>query len=35
MKYSSAPLPHEALMRSIELHGTHVAPKVRDMLAGG
>ncbi len=34
MKYSSGPLPHEALMRSIELYGTRVAPMVRDMLAG-
>lgn len=32
MKYSSGPLPHEALMRSIELYGTRVAPMVRDML---
>ncbi|MGB3146438.1 MAG: LLM class flavin-dependent oxidoreductase [Paracoccaceae bacterium] len=33
MKYSSGPLPHEKLMRSIELYGTKVAPMVRDMLA--
>jgi probable LLM family oxidoreductase len=34
MKYSSGPLPHEKLMRSIELYGTKVAPMVRDILAG-
>jgi hypothetical protein len=33
MKYSSGPLPHANLMRSIELYGTKVAPMVRDMLA--
>jgi alkanesulfonate monooxygenase SsuD/methylene tetrahydromethanopterin reductase-like flavin-dependent oxidoreductase (luciferase family) len=33
MKYSSGPLRHEKLMRSIELYGTRVAPMVRDMLA--
>lgn len=35
MKYSSGTLPHEAMMRSIELYGTRVMPMVRDMLAGG
>lgn len=34
MKYSSGPLPHDRLMRSVELYGTRVAPMVRDMLAG-
>lgn len=34
MKYSSGPLGHEKLLRSIELYGTRVAPMVRDMLAG-
>ncbi len=34
MKYSSGPLPHDKLMRSIELYGTKVAPMVRDLLAG-
>lgn len=34
MKYSSGPLPHDLLMRSIELYGTRVVPMVRDMLAG-
>lgn len=33
MKYSSGPLPHEKLMRSIELYGTRVIPLVRDILA--
>lgn len=33
MKYSSGPLPHERLMRSIELYGTKVIPMVRDLLA--
>jgi probable LLM family oxidoreductase len=33
MKYSSGTLPHDKLMRSIELYGTRVMPLVRDMLA--
>ncbi|MEZ5777502.1 MAG: LLM class flavin-dependent oxidoreductase [Paracoccaceae bacterium] len=33
MKYSSGPLQHDRLMRSIELYGTKVVPMVRDMLA--
>ncbi len=33
MKYSAGPLPHDKLMRSIELFGTKVIPLVRDMLA--
>ena len=33
MKYSAGPLPHEALMRSITLYGSRVAPMVRDMMA--
>ena len=33
MKYSSGPMPHARLMRSIELYGTRVMPLVRDMLA--
>ena len=33
MKYSSGTLPHEKLMRSIELYGTKVMPLVRQMLA--
>ena len=33
LKYSNGTLPHEQLMRSIELYGTKVAPMVRDLLA--
>ena len=33
MKYSSGTLPHDKLMRSIELFGTRVAPRVRELLA--
>ncbi len=33
MKYSAGPLPHEKMMRSIELYGRKVIPLVRDMLA--
>jgi probable LLM family oxidoreductase len=33
MKYSSGTLPHDKLMRSIELYGSKVMPLVRDMLA--
>ncbi len=33
MKYSAGTLPHETLMRSIELYGTEVAPRVRELLA--
>ncbi|RKR76053.1 LLM class flavin-dependent oxidoreductase [Frondihabitans australicus] len=33
MKYSMGPLPHDAMMRSIELYGTKVAPMVRELLA--
>jgi probable LLM family oxidoreductase len=32
MKYSNGTLPHDKQMRSIELYGTHVAPRVRDLL---
>jgi len=34
VKYSAGTLPHDLLMRSIELLGTKVAPQVRDMLGG-
>jgi probable LLM family oxidoreductase len=34
LKYSAGTLPHEALMKSLELIGTQVAPRVREMLAG-
>ncbi|WGS22604.1 MULTISPECIES: LLM class flavin-dependent oxidoreductase [unclassified Bradyrhizobium] len=33
LKYSAGPLPHEKLMKSIELYGRKVVPMVRDMLA--
>ena len=33
LKYSNGTLPHDSLMTSIELFGTQVAPRVRDMLA--
>ncbi|MCB2115287.1 MAG: LLM class flavin-dependent oxidoreductase [Rhodobacteraceae bacterium] len=33
MKYSSGPMPHDRLMRSVELYGTKVIPMVRDLLA--
>ena len=29
MKYSAGTLPHELMMRSIELYATEVAPRVR------
>ncbi len=32
LKYSAGPLPHDKLMRSIELYGSKVMPMVRDML---
>ena len=34
MKYSAGQLPHDLLMRSIELYGTRVIPRVREILAG-
>jgi probable LLM family oxidoreductase len=34
LKYSNGPLPHAAMMRSIELMGTRVAPRVAELLAG-
>src|SRR5260221_5585725 len=32
MKYSNGTLPHDLQMRSIELYGTRVAPRVRELL---
>jgi alkanesulfonate monooxygenase SsuD/methylene tetrahydromethanopterin reductase-like flavin-dependent oxidoreductase (luciferase family) len=32
MKYSNGTLPHDQLLRSIELFGTRVAPRVRELL---
>lgn len=34
LKYSAGPLPHERLMRCIDLYGRRVAPLVREMLKG-
>ena len=34
LKYSNGPLPHAAMLRSIELMGTAVAPRVAELLAG-
>ncbi len=34
LKYSNGPLPHAAMMRSIELMGTAVAPRAAELLAG-
>ena len=33
MKYSHGTLPHDAMLRSIELYGTEVIPRVRELLA--
>jgi probable LLM family oxidoreductase len=33
MKYSAGQLPHDLLLRSIELYGTRVIPRVREILA--
>ena len=33
LKYTNGTLPHEAMMRSIELYGTEVVPRVRELLA--
>jgi pimeloyl-ACP methyl ester carboxylesterase len=33
LKYASGPMPHEQLMTSIELYGTQVIPRVRELLA--
>lgn len=33
LKYSNGALPHEHLMRAVELYGTEVAPRVRELLA--
>ena len=35
MKYSNGTLPHDRLMKSIELYGTRVAPLVRESLSDG
>lgn len=33
LKYANGPMPHAHLMRSIELYGTQVIPRVRELLA--
>jgi probable LLM family oxidoreductase len=33
LKYSSGTLPHDKLLRSLELYGTQVAPRVRELVA--
>ena len=33
LKYSAGTLPHDAMLRSIELYGTEVIPRVRELLA--
>ncbi len=33
LKYSNGTMPHEQLLRSIELYGAEVAPRVRELLA--
>lgn len=33
LKYSTGPMPHGKLMKSIELYGKVVAPRVRELLA--
>jgi probable LLM family oxidoreductase len=35
LKYSSGPLSHDAMLRSIELYGREVIPRVRALLAAG
>jgi probable LLM family oxidoreductase len=34
LKYSAGRMPHEQLMRAIDLYGKEVIPRVRDLLAG-
>ena len=34
MKYSTGPMPHEALLDCVQLYGEKVMPMVRDMLSG-
>lgn len=34
LKYANGAVPHEQLMKSIELYGTRVIPRVRELLAG-
>ncbi|WP_193605494.1 LLM class flavin-dependent oxidoreductase [Nocardioides dongkuii] len=34
LKYSNGPMPHDHLMRAVELYGTEVAPRVRELVSG-
>ena len=33
LKYANGPMPHEQLLTAIELYGTEVIPRVRELLA--
>ncbi len=35
LKYANGPMPHEQLLRTIELYGTEVIPRVRQLLGSG
>jgi hypothetical protein len=35
LKYSNGTLPHDKLLRSIDLFGTKVAPRVRELMQHG
>jgi alkanesulfonate monooxygenase SsuD/methylene tetrahydromethanopterin reductase-like flavin-dependent oxidoreductase (luciferase family) len=35
LKYSNGAMPHDQMMRSIELIGTQVAPRVHELMDGG
>ena len=35
LKYANGPMPHEHLLRAIELYGTEVVPRIRALLEGG
>lgn len=34
LKYANGPMPHEQLLHAVELYGTQVVPRVRELLAG-
>lgn len=33
LKYANGPMPHSKLMKAIELYGTHVVPRVKELLS--
>jgi hypothetical protein len=33
LKYANGPMPHEQLLTAIELYGTEVIPRVRELVA--